>query len=109
MVPSDSVPQSDNIKHSGGDDAWRKEKKKKKKDLYAEQTAARKVAVIAAYNGLLEPETPEVIAIEAKTVVQSAQPESLDLKRVQKLLALWQEELDRRQEQDDEEALLMLL
>ena len=98
--------------HIGGDDApggWKKAKKRKKQDQYAEATIARKQALIAAYKGLLEPETPEVIAIEAKTVVQSEKPESLDLVKVQKLLEMWQAEIDRREEQDDEEALLMLL
>ena len=94
----------------GGDDApWRKEKKRKVKDEYADNVAERKRAITAAYKGLLEPETPDTVAIEAKTVVQSAEPESLDLVKVQKLLAMWQQELDRREEQDDEEALLMLL
>jgi len=57
----------------------------------------------------LEPETPETVAIEAKTVVQSEELVELDLVKVQKLLAMWQQELDRREEQDDEESLLMLL
>lgn len=98
------------FKH-GGDDAggWRKENKRKKQDKYAEETIARKRAVIAAYQGLLEPETPDTVAIEAKTVVQSAELEALDLVKVQKLLSMWKAELDRREEQDDEEALLMLL
>lgn len=96
--------------HSGGDDApWRQEKKQKRKDEYAESVIARKKAVIDAYNGLLDPETPEIVANEAKTVVRLAKPESLDLAKVQKLIAMWQQELERRDEQDDEEALLMLL
>ena len=97
--------------HSGGDDApWRQEKKKKNvKDEFATDKEARKQALIAAYKGLLEPETPETVAIEAKTVVQSDKLESIDLVKVQTLLAMWQAELDRREEQDDEESLLMLL
>ena len=98
--------------HIGGDDApggWKKAKKRKTKDEYAEATISRKQAVIDAYNGLLEPETPETVAIEAKTVVQSEELVELDLVKVQKLLAMWQQELDRREEQDDEESLLMLL
>ena len=93
----------------GGDDApWVKEKKRKRKDEYAENVVARKQALIVAYKGLLEPETPEVVAIEAKTVVESTELGDLDLAKVQKLLAMWQAELDRR-EQDDEEAILMLI
>jgi invasion protein IalB len=100
-------------KHSlltGGDDAgqWRKEKKRVKKDEYLDTTISRKNAIIAAYKGLLEPETPEIISIEVKSVVESTELDALDIVKVQKLLDLWQDELNRR-EQDDEESLLMLL
>ena len=105
-----SADASKSASKVGGDDAgWRKEKKRKKRDEYTETQIARKLSVIKAYNGLLEPETPEPVAIEAKTVIQSGKLEDLDLEKVQKLLAMWQTELDRREEQDDEETLLMLL
>ena len=94
---------------SGGDDAWRKEKKRKKNDEYLENTVLRKKALIDAYNGLLDQQTPEPIAKVVESVVQSTPIVDLDLEKVRKLLKLWQDELDRREEQDDEEALLMLL
>lgn len=98
--------------HVGGDDApkgWRKEKKRKVKDDYLENVVERRQAVIRAYEGLLESQTPLVIANKAKTVVESEALAELDLIKVQKLLALWQDELNRRREQDDEESILMLL
>lgn len=96
---------------TGGDEAggWVKEKPRKKKNL-AEEAQVRKQAVLEAYQGLLEPITNTDIAIEVNNVIQSSSLEEItsDLNRVKALLALWKQELDSR-EQDDEEALLMLL
>jgi hypothetical protein len=95
----------------GGDEAgeWKKEKPRKKKNL-AEEAQVRKLSILEAYQGLLEPITNTDIAIEVKNVIQSSSLEEItsDLSRVKALLALWKQELDSR-EQDDEEALLMLL
>ena len=95
----------------GGDEAgdWKKEKPRKKKNL-AEEAQVRKLSILEAYQGLLEPITNTDIAIEVKNVIQSSSLEEItsDLSRVKTLLALWKQELDSR-EQDDEEALLMLL
>jgi hypothetical protein len=93
----------------GGDEAgdWVKEKKRKKTDIYAEQTVARKQAVLDAFHGLLDPETPEPVVIEAKSVVESTPLPDLDREKVQKLLKLWQDEVARREE-DDELVMMML-
>lgn len=95
----------------GGDEAgeWKKEKPRKKKNL-AEEAQVRKQSILEAYQGLLEPITNTDIAIEVNNVIQSSSLEEItnDLNRVKALLALWKLELDNR-EQDDEEALLMLL
>lgn len=93
----------------GGDEAgdWVKEKKRKKTDAYSEQTVARKQAVLDAFHGLLDPETPEPVVIEAKSVVESTPLPDLDRKKVQKLLKLWQDEISRREE-DDELVMMML-
>ena len=95
----------------GGDEAgeWKKEKPRKKKNL-AEEAQVRKQSILEAYQGLLEPITNTDIAIEVNNVIQSSSLEEItsDLNRVKALLALWKLELDSR-EQDDEEALLMLL
>lgn len=95
----------------GGDEAgeWKKEKPRKKKNL-AEEAQVRKQSILEAYKGLLEPITNTDIAIEVNNVIQSSSLEEItsDLNRVKSLLALWKLELDIR-EQDDEEALLMLL
>ena len=95
----------------GGDEAgdWKKEKPRKKKNL-VEEAQVRKLSILEAYQGLLEPITNTDIAIEVKNVIQSSSLEEItsDLNRVKALLALWKQELDSR-EQDDEEALLMLL
>lgn len=97
------------IGHSGGDDGWKKEKPKKRKDDYKTNIIARKQAVLDAYNGLLEPETTDAIAEEVKNVIQLTPIVDLDLSKVRKLLALWEQELNRREEDDDEEAILLLL
>ena len=95
----------------GGDEAgeWKKEKPRKKKNL-DEEAQVRKQSILEAYQGLLEPITNTDIAIEVNNVIQSSSLEEItnDLNRVKALLALWKLELDNR-EQDDEEALLMLL
>lgn len=95
----------------GGDEAgdWKKEKPRKKKNL-AEEAQVRKQSILEAYQGLLEPITNTDIAMEVNNVIQSSSLEEItsDLNRVKALLALWKQELDSR-EQDDEEALLMLL
>jgi len=95
----------------GGDEAgeWKKEKPRKKKNL-DEEAQVRKQSILEAYQGLLEPITNTDIAIEVNNVIQSSSLEEItnDLNRVKALLALWKLELDSR-EQDDEEALLMLL
>lgn len=97
------------IARHGGDDAWRKEKKHKKVDSYLEDKKNRIAAVIAAYEGLLEPETPEEVVIEAKQYVQEVSIPDMDLARVLHVLDMWEAEIERRAEQDDEEALMLLI
>jgi hypothetical protein len=109
---TDGADHLESAIRSGDGDAsggWKKEAPKKKINL-SKESQDRKKAVVDAYQVLLEPHTTEAIAEEAKQVIQSAPLDLIeqDLQKVKELLALWQSELDAR-EQDDEEALLMLL
>ena len=87
-----------------------KKEKSKKKKILLNESSVRKQSIIDAYEGLLEPRTQEVISGKAQEIIKSDSFDTIeqDLSKVRELMSLWQDELDVR-EQDDEEAILMLM